>query len=96
MTRTVSALVLLLCCAGLVSPAVAADAAAVDACVAALSPDAKLIFDKAKPSVPPKGEIRELVRDTTRGMVIAGQIGRDGARPAAMAAGNCLKMLQTD
>jgi hypothetical protein len=89
MNRTVllavTAVAALLC-----SPAVANRSAA-DACAAKLQADAKLVYAAAIGAVAPGVDLREMVRSKTRALVIGGKLSRGQARPAAEAAGVCLK-----
>jgi hypothetical protein len=68
-----------------------ADRASADACAAKLSPDAKQIYAASIGSVAPGVDMKEVVRAKTRALVIGGKLSRDAARPAAEAAGVCLK-----
>jgi hypothetical protein len=74
-------------------PAAAADVA-VPACVTSLTPAARLIYDATAASRPPESALRDVVAAQTRKLVMAGRIERAAARPAAEAAGNCLKTAQ--
>jgi hypothetical protein len=69
----------------------AANRAAADACAAKLPSAAKLVYAAAIGSVAPGIDLREMVRSKTRGLVIGGKLSRGQARPAAEAAGVCLK-----
>ena len=71
-------------------PSLASKASA-DACAAKLSPDAKQIYAASIGSVAPGVDMKEVVRSKTRALVIGGKLSRDAARPAAEAAGACLK-----
>jgi hypothetical protein len=73
--------------------AVAEDATA-QACANALSPAARLIYDATATSLPPNSALRDVIAAQTRKLVMAGRIERAAARPAAEAAGNCLKLAQ--
>ncbi len=66
-------------------------AAALPACAAALSPDARMIYDLVLPDYHPGDVLRDVVRSHTRSLVIAGRLARANARPAAEAAGMCIK-----
>ena len=72
------------------APSLASKASA-DACAAKLSPDAKQIYAASIGSVAPGIDMKEVVRSKTRALVIGGKLSRDAARPAAEAAGACLK-----
>lgn len=71
-----------------------ADQAAASACAAQLSPDGRMIYDKAAPTVTAKTDIRDAVTGVARPLVMNGTMSRDAARPAAEAAGECLKLLK--
>lgn len=68
-----------------------ASKASADACAAKLSPEAKQVYAASIGSVAPGADMREIVRGKTRSLVIGGKLTRDQARPAAEAAGTCLK-----
>lgn len=70
-----------------------ADAAGAATCAAGLDADAKAIYDATAPSVAPGADLRALVTTQTKSLVMAGTIGRGGAKAAAEAAGACLAML---
>jgi hypothetical protein len=74
----------------LAAPA-AANRAAADACAAKLPADAKLVYAAAIGSVAAGIDLRDMVRSKTRALVIGGKLSRGQARPAAEAAGACLK-----
>jgi len=74
----------------LAAPALA-DRKAADACAAKLSADAKLVYAAAIGSVAPGANMQDMVRSKTRSLVMGGQLSRGNARPAAEAAGACLK-----
>jgi hypothetical protein len=73
------------------APALAGQAEA-QSCAAGLDANAKLIFNAALPQVAPGADLRGVVTDTTKSLVKAGQVPRGEARPAAEAAGQCLKL----
>lgn len=84
---------------GILAAAAAAVSAAPDpqaasTCAAALSPDARTIYAAVAPKVTPTTELPDVVRSTTRGLVMGGQIPRANAKPAAEAAGACLAQLK--
>lgn len=68
-----------------------ANRASADACAAKLPPEAKQIYAASIGSVAPGADMKEVVRSKTRALVIGGKISRSAARPAAEAAGACLK-----
>jgi hypothetical protein len=71
-----------------------ADQAAASACAARLSPEARTIYARVAPGVTPATDLREAVTSATRGLVMSGTMSRDAARPAAEAAGECLRLLK--
>jgi hypothetical protein len=68
-----------------------ANRASADACAAKLPPEAKQIYAASISSVAPGVDMKEVVRSKTRALVMGGKLSRDQARPAAEAAGACLK-----
>jgi hypothetical protein len=68
-----------------------ADRAAADACAAKLPADAKLVYAETIGSTKKGIDMQEMVRSKTRGLVMGGKLSRSAARPAAEAAGTCLK-----
>jgi hypothetical protein len=68
-----------------------ASRASADACAAKLSPEAKQIYAASIGSVGSGANMKEVVRSKTRALVIGGKLSRGAARPAAEAAGACLK-----
>ena len=72
------------------APAFAGQAEA-QSCAAGLDANAQLIFNAALPQATPGADLKSLVTDTTKSLVKAGQIKRGDAKPAAMAAAECLK-----
>jgi hypothetical protein len=84
-------------CAGILllagaTPALA-DPAAGEACAKTLSPPALKIYQAAAPDLKPDTDLASLVRAKTRPMVMAGDMNRATARPAAYAAAACLRSL---
>jgi hypothetical protein len=79
----------------LLLPSVAlADSKSSVACAAKLAPEAKLIYDKAAPSIRPDTVIKDALPGIVRPMVMAGSVVRATARDSGEAAGLCLKELQ--
>ncbi|MBS7544793.1 hypothetical protein KHC19_17010 [Ancylobacter oerskovii] len=83
--------------AGLLVPALAllglpahADKAAADACAAGLNADGKAIYAASISAVAAGGDVRSVVGDKARALVMDGKVSRANARPAAEAAGQCL------
>lgn len=73
------------------APAFAGQAEA-ESCASGLDANAKLIFSSALPQVSPGADLKGVVTDTTKSLVKSGEIKRGDAKPAAMAAGECLKL----
>ena len=74
--------------------AVLADQASAAVCSAGLSSDAKLIYDQTAPTVKPATTIKDALSAVVRPMVMNGSMTQAVARPAAEAAGECLKLLK--
>ncbi|GAB0119731.1 hypothetical protein [Acidisoma sp. 7E03] len=86
----------LLTAAPLLAPlaAHAADPAAAQACAAKLTPEAKSIYDAAAPKMTPTTDMRDLLKSTTFGLIMQGEVKQADARPSAMAAAKCLRNLK--
>ncbi len=69
-----------------------AGAAEAKSCAAGLDANGQLIFNTALPQVAPGVDLRGVVTTVTKSLVSSGQVPMSSARPAAMAAGECLKM----
>jgi hypothetical protein len=67
---------------------------AASTCAASLSPDSKTIYAAVAPKVTPTTDLPDVIRSTTRGLVMGGQLDRANAKPAAEAAGACLAQLK--
>ncbi len=63
-------------------------------CAAALSPEAKQIYDAVAPKVEADSDLRSLMRREVRPMVENGDLTRQQARSNAPAAGACLVKLK--
>ena len=61
-------------------------------CAAGLDANGQLIFNTVLPQVTPSVDLRAVVTAATKSLVSSGQVPMSAARPAAMAAGECLKM----
>ncbi|WP_395687297.1 hypothetical protein [Aestuariivirga sp.] len=61
-------------------------------CAAGLDANGQLIFNAVLPQVTPSVDLKGAVTTATKSLVTSGQITRADARPAAMAAGECLKL----
>eukprot|EP01030_Chromulinospumella_sphaerica_P023302 gene23302-23326_t len=86
--RIITALTLVLISA---APAFAG-AAEATSCAAGLDANGQLIFNAVIPQVTPAIDLRGAVTSATKSLVMSGQIPRSVAKPAAMAAGECLKL----
>ncbi|HSI42072.1 MAG TPA: hypothetical protein VLA00_16130 [Xanthobacteraceae bacterium] len=75
------------------APAAHADKAAAKACAAGLDADGQTIYGAVQPKVVAGVDLRTVVTDTTRSLVMGGSVSRANARPAAMAAGQCLELI---
>ncbi len=73
------------------APALAGQAEAQN-CASGLDANGQLIFTTALPQVAPGADLKGVVTDATKSLVKSGQIKRGDARPAAEAAGACLKL----
>ena len=73
------------------APAFAGQAEA-QSCAAGLDANGQLIFTTALPQAVPGADLKGVVTDATKSLVKSGQIKRGDARPAAEAAGACLKL----
>jgi len=71
-----------------------ADPAAAAKCQAGLAPDAKLIYDTVLPLVTPTTVIRDVIKQQTRSLVLAGKVKHATARDSAKAAGECFRLLR--
>jgi hypothetical protein len=91
MSRCATIVALLLLSGG---PALAADAAAAGACAAKLPPNGRLIYDAVAPSVKPDSDLKSLVPEKVRPIVMSGKLDRATAQAIAPAAGECLLLLK--
>jgi hypothetical protein len=73
------------------APAIAG-AAEAKSCAAGLDANGQLIFSTVMPQVTPTVDLRAVVTAATKSLVSSGQVPRSAARPAAMAAAECLKL----
>lgn len=89
MFRCVASIVLLL-----LPSAALADTKLAVACAAKLPTEARLIYDKAAPSIHADTVIRDALPAIVRPMVISGSVDRSSAKASGEAAGLCLKELQ--
>ena len=74
--------------------AASAGPADAEACAAGLSPQAKMIYDAVRGTSAGNMSLPNQVKAQTRHLVQSGRIALPDARPAAMAAGGCLKHAQ--
>ena len=72
-------------------PAVAGQAEAVN-CASGLDANGQMIFNAALPQVVPGADLKGVLTTATKSLVKSGQIQRGDAKPAAMAASECLKL----
>lgn len=77
-----------------IAAAHAADPAAAQACAAKLSPESKAIYDAAAPKMTPTTDMRDLLKSTTLGLIMQGEVKSADARPSAVAAAHCLHDLK--
>lgn len=63
------------------------------ACGSQLDANAKLIFDDTLASVEPGVDLKSVVTAHTKALVMVGKLPRSEAKPAAKAAGDCLKLV---
>lgn len=70
-----------------------ADLVAAEGCAASLGADAKLIYADAKPKAAGGGDLKSIVTEVTKSLVVSGSVPRASAKAAAQAAGACLKKL---
>jgi hypothetical protein len=73
------------------APALAGAAEAKN-CATSLDPNGQAIFNAALPQVAPGVDLKAVVTTATKALISSGQVPMSSARPAAMAAGQCLKM----
>lgn len=65
-----------------------------DDCASKLPKDSAAIYSNTVAQISPGANIKDLVVEITRGLVMDGRLSRANARPAAEAAGNCLKLIR--
>ncbi|MFO1149524.1 MAG: hypothetical protein U1E62_14200 [Alsobacter sp.] len=75
------------------SPASAAGAQAADSCAKGLSTESRMIYDATVRAMKGPSTIRDTVVAQTKALVMEGKIAEANARPAAEAAGACLRLL---
>lgn len=80
--------------AATIAPA-AADQATAAACASTLSPAGAMIYRNAAPDMHPNADLREVITEHTRDLVMSGDMPRSVARPAAEAAAKCLDSLRS-
>jgi hypothetical protein len=71
-----------------------ADKQTAAACAGKLTPEAKLIYDTAAPTIKPDTMIRDPLPPMVRPMVMAGKVSRATAQQSGQAAGLCLNELK--
>jgi hypothetical protein len=75
------------------SPSAAAGSPAAESCAKGLSTDSKMIYDATVKAMKGPATIYDTVVAQTKALVTAGKIAEPNARPAAEAAGTCLRLL---
>lgn len=75
-------------------PVAHADRPAADRCAASLSPNSRAIYDRSLTDVVSGQSITDVVSTVTRAMVFAGLLPVGDARPSAIAAADCLKLVR--
>jgi hypothetical protein len=75
------------------SPSSAAGSPAADSCAKGLSTESKMIYDATVKAMKGPSTIRDTVVAQTKALVMEGKIAEANARPAAEAAGTCLRLL---
>ncbi|WP_341991140.1 hypothetical protein [Azorhizobium sp. AG788] len=88
---TLAAALGLICAAS----AASADRPAADKCAAKLSADAQTIYKASAPLITPGADARAVITDQTKAMVMNGSLSRGAAKPAAEAAGTCIKLINS-
>jgi len=73
-----------------------ADEVKPDACAASLSPTGKIIFEAVAPSVEADTNLRELLKEKVRPLVMSGKLKRKDAKANAPLAGECLLLLKQE
>jgi len=73
------------------APAFAGTAEATS-CASGLDGNGQKIFNAVLPQVTPSADLKGLVTTATKSLVSSGAVPMSAARPAAMAAGQCLKL----
>lgn len=71
-----------------------ADKAAAEACAAKLPTEAMAIYRDTAPAMTASVDLRTVITDHTKKLVMAGQVAQGTARDSAVAAGKCLASLQ--
>lgn len=61
-------------------------------CASGLDTNGQIIFNAALPQVAPGADLKGVLTTTTKSLVKSGEIKRGDAKPAAMAASECLKL----
>lgn len=71
-----------------------AETTTADQCASGLGKDPRAIYDACVASVQPTTDIKALLTQKTRGLVMAGTVERASARESARAAAQCLELKQ--
>jgi hypothetical protein len=75
-------------------PAAHANKAAADICAASLQPPARLVFNAVSNTPQPKDPLRKVLEARVRELVFMDRLTVSGARPAAEAASQCLRIIR--
>ncbi|PZQ95616.1 MAG: hypothetical protein DI533_18375 [Cereibacter sphaeroides] len=72
----------------------AADVQAANSCAAGLSAQSRMIYDATAGNVKPDSNLRDVITENTKPLVMAGKMTRSEAQAAAPSAGKCLELLK--
>ena len=78
------------------SGTVFADTMTSETCAASLSPTGKTIFEAVAPSVEADTNLKKLVIEKVRPLVLSGKLKRKDATASVLLAGKCLHLLQQE
>ena len=67
-----------------------------ETCAASLTPTGKIIFEAVAPSVEADTNLKKLVKETLRPLVLSGKLKRKDAKANVLLAGKCLHLLQQE
>ena len=80
----------------MISGTVFADTMTSESCAASLSPTGKTIFEAVAPSVEADTNLKKLVKEALRPLVLSGKLKRKDAKANVLLAGKCLHLLQQE